>query len=84
MPTFQIPDANSSANPLPTQQRFVTQTGHANPAMTTNYQPSVGHMPMNANNGWTEQLFFPHMTQQGQMQVSFQNQGSVNQPVNLA
>jgi len=65
----------------------VAQTGHANPAMTTNYQPSAGHMPMNANNGWTEELFFPHMTQQnhqaagfqqGQMHVSFQNQGLVN------
>jgi len=60
---FQMPNANSSANLLPTQQRFVTQTGYANPAMTTNYQPSVGLMPMNANNGWTEQLFFPHVTQ---------------------
>jgi len=37
MPTFQMPNANSSANPLPTQPRFVTQTGYANPAMTTNY-----------------------------------------------
>jgi len=48
MPTFQMPNANSSSNPLPTQQRFVAQTGHANPAMTANYQPSAGHMPMNA------------------------------------
>jgi len=71
----------------------VTQTGYANLAMTANYQPSVGHMPMNANNGWTEQLFFPHVTQQnhqaigfqqGQTQVSFHNQGPVNQPMNLA
>jgi len=62
MPTFQMPNANSSANPLPTQPRFVTQTCYANPAMTSNYQPSAGHMPMNANNGWTEQLFFPHVT----------------------
>jgi hypothetical protein len=53
---FQMPNANSSANPLPYQQRFLTQTGYANPAMTTDYQPSIGHMPMNANNGWTEQL----------------------------
>ena len=63
VPTFQMPNANSSANPLPTQQRFVTQTGYANSAMTTNYQPSAGHMPINANNGWTEHLFFPHVTQ---------------------
>ena len=48
---------------------------------------------MNANKGWTEQLFFPHVTQQnhqaigfqqGQTQVSFHNQGPVNQPMNLA
>ena len=92
MPTFQMPNANSSANPLPTQQRFVTQTGYANPAMITNYKLSVGHMPMNANNGWTKQLFFPHMTQEnhlaagfqhGQMQDGFQSQGRVNQPMNL-
>jgi len=92
MPTFQLPNANSSTNPLLTQQRFVTQTGYANLAVTTNYQPSAGHIPMNANNGWTEQLFFPHVTQQshqatgfqqGQMQVGFQNQGPVNQPMNL-
>jgi len=87
MPTFQMPNANSSANPLPTQQRFVTQSGYANPAMTINYQPSAGPMPMNANNGWTEQSFFRHVTQQnhqaagfqqGQMQAGFQNQGLVN------
>jgi len=40
----------------------MTQTGYASPAMTTNYQPLAGHMPMNTNNGWTEQLFFPHVT----------------------
>jgi len=92
MPMFQMPNANSLTNPLPTQQRFVTQTGYANPAMTTNYQPSAGPMPMNANNGWIEQLFFPHVTQQnhlaagfqqGQMQVGFQNQGPINQLMNL-
>ena len=54
MPMFQIPNANSSANLLPTQQRFMTQTGYANPAITANYQPSAGHMPMNANSRWTE------------------------------
>jgi len=37
MPTFQMPNANSSINPLPTQQRFVNQTGYVNPAITTNY-----------------------------------------------
>jgi len=62
MPTFKMPNANLSANPLPTQQRLVTQIGYANPAMTANYQPSTGHMLMNANNGWTEQLFFPRAT----------------------
>jgi len=51
MTTFQMPNANSSANPLPTQQRFMSQTGHVNPAMTTNYQPSANLVPMNANNG---------------------------------
>jgi len=48
-----MPNANSLANPLPTQQRFVTQTGYVNPATMLNYQPSVGPTPMNANNGWT-------------------------------
>ena len=82
-----MPNANSSANPLPTQQRFMSHTGYVNPAMTTNYQP------MNTNNGWTGQLIFPHATQQnhqvaefqqGQMQVGFQNQAPTNQPMNLA
>ena len=63
MPMFQMRNANSSTNPLPTQLRFMTQTSYANPAMTTNYQPLVGLMPINANNGWIEQLFFPHATQ---------------------
>jgi len=88
-----VPNANSTANPLPTQHRFVAQTGYANPAIATNYQPSVGPVPMNANNGWTEQLVFPHATQQnhqaarfqqGHMQVGFQNQGPANQHMNLA
>jgi len=48
---------------------------------------------MNANNGWTGQFLFPHVTQQnhqatgfhqGHMQVDFQNQGPANQPMNLA
>jgi len=58
----------------------MTQTVYVNPAMTTNYQPSAGPAPMNANNGWTGQFVFPHVTQQnhqamgfqqGQMQVGF-------------
>jgi len=52
MPTFQIPNANSLTDPLLMQQRFMTQTGYVNLAMTTNYQPSAGPAPMNANNGW--------------------------------
>jgi len=51
MSTFHMPYANSSANLLPTQQRFMAQIGYANPAMTTNYHPSVGPVSMNANNG---------------------------------
>jgi hypothetical protein len=35
MPTFQIP--NASADPLPTHQRFMTQTRYVNPMMTPNY-----------------------------------------------
>jgi hypothetical protein len=62
MPTFQTPNANASASLLPTQQRFMTQAGYVNPAMTANYQPSAGPTPMNANNGWTGQLLFPQMT----------------------
>jgi len=34
MPTFQMP--NASADPLPTHQRFMTQTGYVNPMMTPN------------------------------------------------
>jgi len=84
MPTFQMPNANSSANPLPTQQRFMTQTGYVNPTITTNYQPSIEPTPMNANNGWTGQLVFPHamqlnhhamVFQQGQIQASFRIRG---------
>jgi len=49
-------------------------------------------MPMNANSGWTGQPVFPQMPQQnhqavgfqhGQVQPGFQNQGLVNQPMNL-
>jgi len=88
-----MPNANSSTDPLPTQQRFVTQTGYVNPAMLANYQPSARPTPMNVNNGWTGQFAFPHMPQQNhqatrfqqaQMQVGFQNQGPINQLMNLA
>jgi len=71
MPTFQMPNGNSSANPLPTQQRFVNQTCYVNPAIMTNYQPSARPVPMNANNGWTGQLAFPHATQQNHHVVGF-------------
>jgi len=71
----------------------MTHTGYVNPAMTTNYQLPARPVPMNANNGWTWQFDFPHMTQQnhqavgfqqGQMHVGFQNQGPANQSMNLA
>jgi hypothetical protein len=47
---------------------------------------------MNANNGWTGQLTFPHIAQQnhqvvgvqqGHMQAGFQNQAPAAQPMNL-
>jgi len=47
----------------------MTQTGYVNPAMTTNYQPSAELVPMDANNGWTGQLVFPHATQQNHQAV---------------
>jgi len=89
-PTFQMPYA--SADSMPTQQRFMTQPGYVNSMMMPNYQPSVGFMLMNPNSGWTGQLVFPQMPQQnhqavgfqqGQIQPGFQNQGLVNQPINL-
>ena len=52
---FQMPNANLLANPLSTQQRFMTQAGYVNLAMTINYQPSANLEPVNANNGWTGQ-----------------------------
>ena len=91
MPTFEMP--KTSVDPLPTHQRFMTQTGYVNPMMIPNYQPSACPVPMNANNGWIGHFVFPKMTQQnhqavgfqpGQMQVGFQNQGPANQPMNLA
>ena len=71
-PTFQMPNANSSVNPLPTQQRFMSQASYVNLAMTTNYQPSVGLVLMNVNNGWAGQLVFPHTTQQNHQVVGVQ------------
>ena len=62
-PMFQMPNANTSANPLLTQQRFMSQAGYVNPAVTTSYQPSAGLVPMNVNNGWIGQLIFPHAIQ---------------------
>jgi len=67
-----MPNANSSADTLTTQQSFMTQTRYVNPAMTVNYQPSIGPTPMNANNGWTGHFVFPHMTQQNHHAVGFQ------------
>jgi len=72
MSTFQMPNANSLADPLPTQQRFMTRTRYVNPAMTTNYHPSAGLTLMNANNGWTGQFVFPHVTQQNHQATGFQ------------
>jgi len=50
-PTFEMP--NASADPMPTQQRFMTQLGYVNSMMMPNYQSSAWPMPMNANSGWT-------------------------------
>ena len=49
-PTFQMP--NASADSMPTQQRFMTQSGYVNSMTIHNYQSSAGSMPMNVNNGW--------------------------------
>ena len=70
----------------------MTQLGFGNSMMMPNLQPSAGFMPMNSNNGWTGQLVFPHKPQhnhqavgfqQGQVQPGFQNQGLINQTMNL-
>jgi len=80
MPLFQVPNASSSTNPLPTQQRFMSQARYVNPVVTANYQPSTRFVPMNANNGCSRQLPFQHTAQQnhqvagvqqGHMQVGF-------------
>jgi len=44
---------NVSADPLPTQQQFMTQPGYVNSMIVPNYQPSAGPTTMNVNNGWT-------------------------------
>jgi len=89
-PTFQMP--NASADSMPTQQRFMTQLVYVNSMMMPNYQSSAWPMPMDANSGWTGRFAFPQMPlqnhlavrfQQGQIQPEFQNQGLVNQPMNL-
>jgi len=89
-PTFQMP--NASADSMPMQQRSMTQPGYVNSMMMPNYQSSAGPTPMNANSGWLGQQVFPQMPQQnhqvtgfqqGQIYPGFQNQGVVNQPMNL-
>jgi len=83
---------NASADSMPTQQMFMTQPGYVNSMMIPNFQSLVGFMPMNANNVWIGQPVFPQMPQQnhqavgfqqGQVQPGFQNQGLVNQSINL-
>jgi len=89
-PMFQM--SNASAVSMPTQQRFMTQPGYVNSMMMPNFQSSAGFMLMNANSGWTWQPVFPQMPQQshqavgfqqGQVQPGFENQGLINQPMNL-
>ena len=89
-PMFQMP--NTSADSVPTQQRFMTQSWYVNSMMMPNYQSLAGPMPMNANSGWLEQQVFPQISQQnnqatgfqqGQIYLGFQNQGLPNQPMNL-
>jgi len=90
-PTLEMPNASSDS--MPTQQRFMTQPEYVNSMMMPNYQTSAGSTPMNANSGWTGQQVFPQMPQQnhkvtgfqqGQIYPGFQNQGVVNQPMNLS
>jgi len=83
---------NASADSMPMQQRLMAQQGYVNSMMMPNFQSSAGPMPMNANSGWSGQQVFPQMSQQnhqvasfqqGQIYPRFQNQGLVNQPMNL-
>ena len=89
-PTFQMP--NALADPMPTQQRFMTQPGYVNSMMMPNFQSSAGPTLMNINSGWTGQFVFPQMPQQnhhavgfqqGPVQPGFQNQWLINQQMNL-
>jgi len=57
IPTFQMP--NASADPMPTQQRFMTQPGYVNSMMMPNYQPSAGPTLMNVKHGWIGQFVCP-------------------------
>jgi len=83
---------NASADPMPMQQRFMTQPRYVNSMMMPNYQLSAGPPPMNVNSGWTGQFVFPQLPQQnhqavgfqqGPVQPGFQNQGLINQAMNL-
>ena len=83
---------NTSADPMPTQQRFMTQPRYVNSMMMPNYQSSAGPTPMNVNYGWIKQFVFPQVPhqnhqamgfQQGPVQPGFQNQGLINQLMNL-
>ena len=49
-PTFHMP--NASVDPMPTQQRFMTQPGYVNSMMMPNYQSSAEPTSMNVNSGW--------------------------------
>jgi len=83
---------NASTDSMPTQQGFMAQQGYVNSMMMPNCQSSVGPMLMNANSGWSRPQVFPQMPQQNhqatgfqqsQIYPGFQNQGLVNQPMNL-
>ena len=97
MPLFQAPNTSSSVKLLPMQQKvpamsqpgvqFMPQAGYDyhHPATSASYQPSASFVPMNSNNGWSEQLPIQHTvqqnyqvagTQQGHIQGGVQNQTS--------
>ena len=69
-PTFQMP--NASADSMPTQQRFMTQSRYVNSMTMPNYQSLAGSMPMNVNRGWPGQFVFPQMPQQNHQATGFQ------------
>lgn len=68
VPMFQM--SNASADPMPTQQRFMTQPGYVNSMMMPNYHSLAG--PMNINNGWTGQFVFPQVPHQNHQAMGFQ------------